>query len=237
MFNKTNQQKNHINPSSDIYNNAKDLLDEKNNRYLLVELLTTRLCHELTGPISAVNNGVEFLEENDGNINKEDPAIGLISSSSKQAIARLQLYRIAFGLVKNDGEQNIEEIERLIYDFFDGTKVKPIFSWQNSNQIISRKFARVLLNLAVIIADSLIKGGELHINYDHERRKCMIIANGDKIHFEDAMKIAIENNIVNEDELGARNVHGYFIAKIMQQYNFDFQYEISDEEFKAYICC
>ena len=29
----------------------------------IAELLTSRLCHELVGPIGAVSNGVEFAEE------------------------------------------------------------------------------------------------------------------------------------------------------------------------------
>ena len=35
----------------------------------ILELLTARLCHELSGPIAAINNGVELLAE-------EDPGLG-----------------------------------------------------------------------------------------------------------------------------------------------------------------
>lgn len=34
-----------------------------NSQLRLAELLTTRLCHDLSGPIGAVNNGAEFLGE------------------------------------------------------------------------------------------------------------------------------------------------------------------------------
>ena len=69
----------------------------------VLELLTARLCHELSGPIAAINNGVELLVDEptlagDG----ADPgfvqdAIALVGDSASRAASRLQFYRFAYG--------------------------------------------------------------------------------------------------------------------------------------------
>ena len=60
----------------------------------VLELLTARLCHELSGPIAAISNGVELLAEED-----PDPglagasfmrdAVALVSQSARRAASRL----------------------------------------------------------------------------------------------------------------------------------------------------
>src|SRR5215813_167191 len=87
----------------------------------LAELLCTRLCHDLTGPIGAVNNGAEFLSEEGFNL--QGQAMELITSSAASAVARLQFYRLAYGRVKEQGEASIADGQKLAADFFAGGKV------------------------------------------------------------------------------------------------------------------
>ncbi|HTH96615.1 MAG TPA: hypothetical protein VL574_04310, partial [Stellaceae bacterium] len=60
----------------------------------VAEVLVARLCHELINPLGAVVNGIEILED--------DPSFApdaaqLIAASARQASARLQFYRLAYG--------------------------------------------------------------------------------------------------------------------------------------------
>ena len=41
----------------------------------LAEMIATRLCHDLTGPIGAVNNGAEFLDDEGFDMQNEAPAV------------------------------------------------------------------------------------------------------------------------------------------------------------------
>ena len=68
----------------------------------MAELLCTRLCHDLTGPIGAVSNGAEFLSEE--GFNMQGQAVELITSSAFSAVTRLQFYRMAYGKVRDHGE-------------------------------------------------------------------------------------------------------------------------------------
>src|ERR1700759_4184923 len=69
----------------------------------VLELLSARLCHELSGPIAAISNGVELLaEEAPGFGSSPKPAflhdaVALVSESARRARFRLQFYRFAYG--------------------------------------------------------------------------------------------------------------------------------------------
>src|ERR1700709_2008856 len=88
----------------------------------LAEMLCTRLCHDLTGPIGAVNNGAEFLDEEGFDMQNE--AVQLILSSAHEAVNRLQFYRQAYGRVGHMGESSLSDKKKITMDFFSGTKVK-----------------------------------------------------------------------------------------------------------------
>ena len=58
----------------------------------LAELLCARFSHDLAGPIGAINNGVEFLSEENSVIKEQ--AIDLIKTSAVQAVSRLQFLTV-----------------------------------------------------------------------------------------------------------------------------------------------
>jgi histidine phosphotransferase ChpT len=73
----------------------------------LAEMIATRLCHDLTGPIGAVNNGAEFLDEE--GFDMQNQAVQLILSSAHEAVNRLQFYRQAYGRVGDTGEASLSD--------------------------------------------------------------------------------------------------------------------------------
>ena len=56
-------------------------------------LLCSRICHDIISPVGAINNGLELLEEGGA----DEDAMELIKASARNASARLQFARIAFG--------------------------------------------------------------------------------------------------------------------------------------------
>src|SRR5437660_2173186 len=69
----------------------------------VLELLSAHLCHELSGPIAAISNGVELLAEEDPGLGSSlnpaflHDAVALVSESARRARCRLQFYRFAYG--------------------------------------------------------------------------------------------------------------------------------------------
>jgi histidine phosphotransferase ChpT len=130
----------------------------------MAELLCTRLCHDLTGPIGAVHNGAEFLSEEGFNL--QNQAVELIISSAFSAVTRLQFYRMAYGKVKDQGEANLSEKQKIAVDFFTGSKIT--LDWPDSHTdaagvSISIKMSRLIFNLLVIASSTLIRGGTIGV--------------------------------------------------------------------------
>ena len=77
-------------------------------------LLVSRVCHDLVGPLGAVVNGMEVLEDERDPAMRAD-AIKLVTMSADQALARIQFMRIAFGAAGSAGaELDLGEIGRLV---------------------------------------------------------------------------------------------------------------------------
>ena len=76
--------------------------------------LVSRVCHDLVGPLGAVVNGLEVMEDERDAAMRAD-ALKIVSSSALQALARLQFLRIAFGAAGSAGaELDIGEVGRLV---------------------------------------------------------------------------------------------------------------------------
>ena len=64
--------------------------------FCVLELLCSRLCHDLICPVMAVNNGMELMAVDPGDMS--DDIRDLLTTAAETAAARLQFYRIAYGL-------------------------------------------------------------------------------------------------------------------------------------------
>ena len=136
------------------------------NEQKISELIATRLCHDLTGPIGAVNNGVEFLEEDPS---MEEHAMELITQSAQEAIARLQFFRQAYGRINHSGEVSLSERKQLVEDFLKHSKLE--LDWPDSHTdasgiAVSYKMARLMLNMLVIMSSLMIRGGKISIRVE-----------------------------------------------------------------------
>lgn len=130
----------------------------------MAELLCTRLCHDLTGPIGAVHNGAEFLNEEGAGM--QNQVTDLIISSAHSAVSRLQFYRVAYGQVKGHGEAPLSERKKMAADFFSDSKIT--LDWPDSHTdasgvSVSLKMLRLIYNLLIVASSALIRGGTLAV--------------------------------------------------------------------------
>lgn len=125
-------------------------------------LLVSRVCHDLVGPLGAVVNGLEVLEEERDAALRAD-ALNLVASSAEQALARLQFMRLAFGAAGSAGsELTLSEVQRLTAGVFDGGRMK--LNWQASAQSWPKDWAKLVMNAVLIAADCLPRGGALDVD-------------------------------------------------------------------------
>lgn len=125
----------------------------------VLELLTSRLCHEISGPIAAINNGIELLAEEDPDFQQD--ALALVGDSARRASSQLQFYRFAYGFscdsaMVGTAPQDLAKLffapTRMACDYSDGVRALPLAS------------QKLACNLLLVGAEILSRGGSLALS-------------------------------------------------------------------------
>ena len=189
----------------------------KSIEYRLVELLCSKLCHDLISPIGAINNGLEFLEEGNSEMARE--AISLIGGSATQATARLTFFRMAFGGWGNAETTQFGPLRQPIHQFLNDRKIN--IKWNDSlaadTDEISKFSAKLLLNMIMFAADCVQRDGTIEIFAPLSDINILpkLLVSGEKIGLREDIVSGLDINITTEN-LTARNVvafHCIFIAE------------------------
>ena len=132
----------------------------------ILELLTTRLCHELSGPVAAINNGIELLDEDLEAGTPPGPgfvrdAVALVSDSAHRARNRLQFYRFAYGFSRL-GARTGPPPHELATALFAARSIA--FDYADSARTMSPHWQKLACNLLPVGADTLPRGGRLAVS-------------------------------------------------------------------------
>jgi histidine phosphotransferase ChpT len=194
----------------------------------LSQLLITRYSHDIVGPIGAVNNGIEFLQEND---KMEEQAISLITDSAKQAINRIQFYRYLYGILKEQDSVSFDDKKNLVEAFYESSKIK--LNWldnlkENSSNLNAESL-RIICSLIFIAGTSLIRGGEVKI-YSKNMDNIIIEAVGTNIIFHaDAQNILLGNNSFIPD---SNNIQIIYTKMLIDNSGAKILFELNDNSLK-----
>jgi histidine phosphotransferase ChpT len=125
-------------------------------------LMVSRVCHDLVGPLGAVVNGLEVLEDERDATMRAD-ALKLVTSSADQALARIQFMRIAFGAAGSAGaELDLGEVGRLVTGLLAGGRVA--LEWNVPRAYWGKDWAKLLMNATLLAADCLPRGGTVTVD-------------------------------------------------------------------------
>jgi histidine phosphotransferase ChpT len=130
----------------------------------VLELLSARLCHELSGPIGAISNGVELLAEEDPGLGSSlnpaflHDAVALVSESARRARYRLQFYRFAYGFSSGSAIAGPAPHEIAI-GFLAATNISG--NYAEGIRMLSPDWQKLACNLLSVGADALPRGGRL----------------------------------------------------------------------------
>lgn len=182
-------------------------------------MLCTRLCHDLTGPIGAVNNGAEFLAEEGFNL--QNQAVELITSSAFSAVSRLQFYRFAYGRVKDHGEASLSDGQRLATDYFAATKVKLVWpdEYTDASGVpLSMRMMRLLFNFLIIASGALLKGGTIAIVIQQVPggKRIEVSATGDSVKWDRETEAAL-TSLQNLKDVEPKTVQLYLTRQLAEE--------------------
>ena len=120
------------------------------------ELLTARLCHELIGPVAAVENGVELLLDQPLDLDQE--ALALAADSARRASGRLQFYRFAYGF-GGEGRAAGPPPFELAASYFATTRIACHYG--EGVRILAPAEQKLGCNLLLVGGEALARGGKL----------------------------------------------------------------------------
>lgn len=165
----------------------------------LASLLCSRLCHDLMSPVGAMNNGIELLaDEQDPDM--RDRCLELLSDSARATANKLKFFRLAFGAAGGFGDEVDSGEARSALEGLLGPEGKIELGWMVADQKLSKGATKLLLNLALIAADALVRGGRLDIGSESSggRSEIAIRAEGPRI----ALDPAIRDTLVQGEGAG-----------------------------------
>lgn len=178
----------------------------------LLELMSARMFHDLAGPVGAVNNSLEFFEEGNAEIRKK--ALEIMKSSSMEAVLRLKFFRQAYGVL-NDKEIAVADIQELIKEFLEKTKLK--LTWDDLNiKVINALDAKIILNFVIIALGSMIYGGVLEVSHQDGLK---IKFSGNNLIFSESTKDLLLENLT-QATLSSSNVQIYYTHMIISSMNY-----------------
>lgn len=128
----------------------------------LAALLCSRVCHDLISPVGAIVNGLEVMEDDNDQETKVF-AMDLIKKSVRQASAKLQFCRLAFGAAGSAGAQiDIGDAEKVARGFLEDDKTK--IAWNLPRALLSKNRVKLLLNMLLIAGQSIPRGGQITVD-------------------------------------------------------------------------
>lgn len=173
--------------------------------------LVSKVCHDLVGPLGAVVNGLEVLEDERDAAMRAD-ALKIVTSSAAQALARLQFMRIAFGAAGSAGaELDLGEVHRLVDGLITGGRTS--LEWEPPHVQWPKDWAKLLMNAILIGADCLPRGGVVRIEVRDSAPGFTITATGQGARVSEEVQRALRGEENEHDARGVQPVLTYRLAQ------------------------
>jgi histidine phosphotransferase ChpT len=126
----------------------------------VIDLICSRICHDLISPVSAINNGIELITEMDEGVGGD--AFSLIADSATVVASRLAVMRYAFGAAT----PSLDEVRDVALAYFASSKI--VLNWPKtglSSDFTSRQgFPKIILNMVLVLAESIGASGSITLD-------------------------------------------------------------------------
>lgn len=186
----------------------------------VLELMASRICHDVISPVGAINNGLELLQEM--GIEHGSEAIALIAKSAEQANRRLRLFRYAYGSAGSKDLADSKDLRRTTFDYLEGSRT--VLEWPETEPMpapgsqFPRGIMKAIVNLIVLGSEMITKAGLVKLRQPNAGQfPIEIHVSGEGANFREGMEASLQGNIEPEN-LDARLVHAYITGALVRHY-------------------
>jgi histidine phosphotransferase ChpT len=180
----------------------------------ILELLASRICHDLISPIGAVGNGLELLE--DAGPDMSGDALKLSANCVRKASALLEFFRMAYGTAGSDAGLRWEAAKQLADGLLEGSKTVLVWPPVPAGFTAPPMAPKVALNLVLLGTEMLPRGGEVVIDIQPAGARVTVSATaaGRDARLPEEIASVIAGGAEPTLPLTARTVHAYFTARL-----------------------
>lgn len=189
-------------------------------------LLCSRVCHDIISPVGAINNGLELLDEGGADAD----AMQLIRTSARNASARLQFARIAFGAAGSAG---------MVIDTGDAEAVataflrneKPELTWTGRRALLPKNKVKLLLNLILVALAAIPRGGKIGVTLNdvETEPKFQVSASGPMLRVPPKF-LELHSGQKPEEPIDAHSVQPYYTLLLARESGMEISIHATAEE-------
>jgi histidine phosphotransferase ChpT len=195
----------------------------------LAALLCSRLCHDMLSPVGALSNGLELLsDEKDPEMRRR--CFELLEQSARISTDKLKFFRLAYGAAGGFGDEVPAQEPKELIQALVAANERIELQWAVSDEYLPKPAVKVLLNLAAIAIDALVRGGTLAVGA--ERRdgatEIAVRAAGPRVAFDASIGKALEGSLA-DSELSGRTAPAHMIRLLAEELGGGVQYALSGE--------
>ena len=171
-----------------------------NNSLDLASMLCSRLCHDMLSPVGALSNGLElFADEKDPGMRAK--IVELLEQSAKTSADKLKFFRLAFGAAGGFGDLVPVDEAKAVIEALIGNNGRIEARWALSGNALPKPAIKLLLNLALIGIEALVRGGTLDLGAELRDGESEIVirAAGPRIAFDPLVGKALDGSLAPGD--------------------------------------
>lgn len=181
----------------------------------VLELLASRICHDLISPIGATGNGLELMEDD-----ADGEALKLSQMSCRRALALLEFFRLAYGAAGNDAAIRWDAVKTLGDGLIEGSKTTLNWSPAPAGVVLPAGMVKLALNLVMMATETLPRGGEIGIALMPSPGwlAAVATARGRDVRLTGEISAVLATGADPTSQLTARSVHCFFTARLAEAF-------------------
>lgn len=183
-----------------------------------IQLLASRMCHDLVGPVGAINAAVELLGDEDGALDAE--ALKMLAKSAGEANSKLAFFRAVFGLGgSKDQPDQVAQLVELANGVLASGKVK--VRWDpDMPATLPGGAGKVVMLLVYLAAEALPRGGEVGVRVQDfsDGLGVACVAEGEGAALREEINDVLKGAAPPE-ELTARGIPAYLLVLLANNIN------------------
>ena len=179
----------------------------------VMELLSSKICHDLISPVNAINNGLELLDP--AEIDLFQTSLKLVQTSAQQAVEQLSFFRLMLGTGGDSDYFADDQIYAALQSHLGNRRISLEISKARPEYGIElpRHSAKAVMFGVLVMADCLPRGGMIQLSSSNliTLTGTRIIAQGEPCKLRQDVKSGL-NVQIDQADLTVRNVIAYMAA-------------------------